>query len=283
MPVIRPMLAADVPAVHDLTVATFDDLERRLNREPEPPPDPAEAHIRYHHLVRTDPGGAWVAESEDGIDGCALALLREGVWGLSLLVVRPGLQSGGVGSGLLRHANEYAAGARGRIILSSPDPRAIRAYARLGLAVEPCLFAKGAPHGVREPGGIRIGTKADIPLTAEIDRHTRGGPHGPDIGALLDMNQKLLIAHDRAYAVMSDGGGLRMLSGLDEDAAGDVLRAVLARAKHKASVSWMTAKQQWAIRVCLDARLDLHTSDGVLFLDGDVGSFHPYLPSGTFL
>jgi len=62
------------------------------------------AHIRYRHLVTTDPEGAWVAEHEGAIVGCALALRREDVWGLSLLIVRPDLQSSGTGGALLRRA-----------------------------------------------------------------------------------------------------------------------------------------------------------------------------------
>ena len=143
MPVIRPMSEADVDAALELTNEAFADLDRRLGEEPAPFPDPATATIRYRDLVRRDPGGSWVAEDEHGLAGCALALLREGVWGLSLLVVRPGLQSGGVGSELLRRAYEYGADARGRIILSSPDPRAIRAYHRLGLALHPAVMATG--------------------------------------------------------------------------------------------------------------------------------------------
>src|SRR3954468_10405069 len=118
MPEIRRMTEDDVTAVHDLSVATFEDLSRRFHEAPGPRPDPLMAHKRYRHLVRTDPDGAWVAEDERGIGGCALALRREGVWGLSLLIVRPDLQSAGVGGELLRRANDYADGARGRIILS---------------------------------------------------------------------------------------------------------------------------------------------------------------------
>ena len=137
------MTEDDIEAAFVLTCETFEDLQRRLGEEPDPRPDLAMASIRYRDLVRRDPGGSWVAEDEHGLAGCALALLREGVWGLSLLVVRPGLQSAGVGSGLLRAAHEYGADARGKIILSSPDPRAMRAYHRLGLALHPAVLAKG--------------------------------------------------------------------------------------------------------------------------------------------
>jgi GNAT superfamily N-acetyltransferase len=283
MPVIRPMREDDALGALDLTIATFEDLAKRRNEPPEPRPDPAKVVVRYSHLVRTDPGGAWVAEDDEGLGGCALALKREGVWGLSLLVVRPGLQSAGIGSALLRHAHDYASDARGRIILSSPDPRAIRAYARLGLTAHPSLWASGKPRSVTRPDGIREGSHADIPFTEAVDRHVRGAAHGSDVGVQLAMGQALLIAPERGY-VVTGGGELRMLAAFDEDAAQDLLRAALALAgDRKATVAWLTAAQQWAIRVCVEAGLELRTDYGVVFLDGEVGPFTPYLPSGAFL
>jgi GNAT superfamily N-acetyltransferase len=283
MPVIRPMNENDAVAALDLAIATFEDLAKRHNEPPEPRPDPAKVVVRYTHLIRTDPGGAWVAEDDRGLAGCALALKREGVWGLSLLVVRPGLQSAGIGSDLLRHAHDYASDARGRIILSSPDPRAIRAYARLGLTAHPSLWASGKPRSEATPDGIREGSHADIPFTETVDRHVRGAAHGSDVGVQLAMGQTLLIAPERGYAV-TGGGELRMLAAFDEDTAQDLLRAALALAGDgKAVVAWLTASQQWAIRVCVEAGLELRTDYGVVFLDGEVGRFTPYLPSGAFL
>jgi GNAT superfamily N-acetyltransferase len=282
MPVIRPMGQDDVEAVHDLAVATFEDLNQRRNEPAEPRRDPAKAHIRYRRLIGSDPGGAWVAEDEEGLAGAALGLLREGVWGLSLLVVRPGTQSSGLGTSLLRHAHEYGAGARGRIIMSSADPRAIRAYARLGLDVHPCLDATGEPQAVLEPAGVFVGTRDDIAFTEVVDRHARGAARGCDIGTLLDMGQTLLIVPERGYAVIGDGS-LHTLAALDDDGAREVLRAVLARAAGEVRVGWLTAAQQWAVGVCLDAGLELRSSEGVMLFAGDVGGFQPYIPSGAFL
>jgi predicted N-acetyltransferase YhbS len=281
MPVIRPMTEADVDAALELTNEAFADLDRRLGGEPSPPPDPAKARIRFRDLVRRDPGGSWVAEDEDGLTGCALALLREGVWGLSLLVVRPGLQSGGVGSGLLRRAHEYGAHAHGKIILASPDPRAVRAYHRLGLSLHPAVEAKGEPRDVQPPAGVRVGGADDVPFTAEVDRHVRGAAHGDDILTQLAMGQTLLVAPGRGYAVHGDGA-LRMLAALEPEGASELLRAVLAQAAGTVTVSFITAAQQWAIDVCLEARLELRPT-GPVFLGGDVGPFSPYLPSGAFL
>ncbi|HET6550134.1 MAG TPA: GNAT family N-acetyltransferase [Solirubrobacter sp.] len=283
MPEIRPMREADVPAVHDLNIATFEDLERRRNLPPQPPPDAEKVAVRYRHLLRTDPGGAWVAEHEGELVACALAILREGVWGLSLLVVRPDVQSAGIGRAILAQAAEYANGARGRIILASPDPRALRAYARLGLELHPALGARGKPRLAGTPGGIVTGGVADIPFTEAVDRHVRGAAHGADVGVQLEMGQTLLIAPERGYAVVG-GGEVRLLAALDEDGARDLLRAALATAGDgTATVSWLTSAQQWAIGVCLDAGLELRGDSGAVFVDGDVGPFHPYLPSGAFL
>jgi predicted N-acetyltransferase YhbS len=284
MPELRPMRADDVDAVHELNVETFEALARSHGEVPEPRPDPALAKLRYRDLAAADPDGAWVAEHDGELVGCALALRREDVWGLSLLIVRPDLQSEGLGRALLRRTHEYADGARGRIILSSRDPRAIRSYARLGLAAHPALCGAGKPRGVRAPDGVRAGVEADLPFVAAVDRHVRGAAHGPDMTTLLAMGQRLLIAPGRGYAVVDPGGQLRLLAAFDEDGARDLLRAVLARAgASEMWVPWITSAQQWAIAVCVDAGLELRTDLGVVFLAGDVGPFRPYLPSGAFL
>jgi GNAT superfamily N-acetyltransferase len=279
---LRPMREDDVPAAHELNVETFEDVQRQRGETIDPRPDPAMAHIRYRHLVRTDPGGAWVAEDEHGLAGVALASLREGVWGLSLLVVRPELQSGGLGRTLLRQAHEYANGARGRIILSSRDPRALRSYFRLGLQLHPAIWATGRPQGVVAPEEVREGGCEDIPLTEAVDRHVRGAAHGPDIGALLDMGQTLLVVPERAYAVLGADGDVRLLAAVDDDSARSVLRGALARVP-EISVGWITAAQQWALDVCVEARLELRMDTGAVCFGGDVGAMRPYLPSGAFL
>jgi GNAT superfamily N-acetyltransferase len=125
------MTAADAPAVHELAVGAFNDLDERFGRPlPPPPATPEAAYIRFRHLVASDPGGAVVAERDGQLLGASVALIREGIWGLSMLAVRPGAQSGRIGSSLLSRALEYGASARGGIILSSDDPRAMRAYPR---------------------------------------------------------------------------------------------------------------------------------------------------------
>jgi hypothetical protein len=47
-------------------------------------------------------------------------------------------------------------------------------------------------------------------------------------------------------------------------------------------VLFMTAEQQWAIRVALDARLPL-SPDGPVCVKGKLGPLVPFLPSGAYL
>jgi GNAT superfamily N-acetyltransferase len=283
MPELRPMRADDAGAVFDLAVRCFTDLAERLGLPEEPPPpDPAVACIRHCHLVRTDPGGCWVAEEAGEVVGAAEAIVREGLWGLSLLIVDPRAQSTGVGTTLLRRAHAHGDGARGRLILSSQDPRALRAYRRLGLWPQPCLKASGTPRGVTAPPTVRAGTRADVPLTEAVDRAVRGAAHGADIDCLLDMGAQLLVVPGRGYAVLG-ASRLRLLAATDEAAARDLLRAALAQADGDPEIEWLSERQRWALDVCLDAGLDLRADAGTVFADGEIGPFRPYLPSGAFL
>ena len=132
------------------------------------------------------------------------------------------------------------------------------------------------------PVGVRSGTSGDLELTVAVDRKVRGAAHGSDIGALLQSGSELLVLAGRGYAVVREGQ-VRLLVAVEEDAAATLLRAALVAARGgEVSVDWITAAQNWAVAVCLDAGLDLESS-GAAFLGGDVGPFTPYLPNGAYL
>ena len=191
------------------------------------------------------------------------------------------MQSSGTGGALLRRAHEYADGARGRIIMASPDPRALRAYFRLGLDFHPAASAHGKPK-VQAPEGLRAGDASDIPFTAEVDRHVRGAAHGADIGAQLEMGHD---AADRARSAATRScapeGGVRLLAALDDEAASDLLRAALARAEGDVRIEAMTAKQQWAMAVCVEAGLELRLDAGAMFTERRRRSVHAISAFGS--
>ncbi len=202
--------------------------------------------MRYRHLVRTDPDGSWVAEDEHGIAGCALALRREDVWGLSLLIVRPELQSAGVGGA--------AAAPRARLrrrrprphhpLLARParDPRLLAARPRdRTRASGPRARRAASPIRPR----LRVGTRDDIPFTEAVDRHVRGAAHGADIGVQLEMGQTLLIAaRPRLRRHRRTTASCASLAAFDDDSARELLRAALARVgDREVSVSWLIGRR----------------------------------------
>src|SRR4051812_15162854 len=230
--------------------ATNESFEQRAHR----------GCSRIAHLLATDPGGAWVAESADRrVVGLALALVREGLWGLSLFAVEPPLQGKGVGRRLLDAALGYANGSRGAVILSSTDPKAMRRYARAGFALRPLVAAAGMVDRSRLPAphpGVHAGTGDDLALTAAVSRHVRGATHAPDIPNQLDNGCELLVLGDRGFVVHRQGSP-RLLAARDEEAAAALLWAALAAAPLGATVQvdFISAGQDWAIAVVLEAGL----------------------------
>jgi GNAT superfamily N-acetyltransferase len=283
MPEIRPMNDADIRGVHETALVTFRDLEERLGKEPGPPGSFPQAAVRFRRLLATDPGGAWVAEHEGEVVGCSLALVREGIWGLSLLVVHPEHQSTGVGRELLARAVAHGNGARGRLILASRDTRALRAYLGLGLDLHPAARAHGRPRDVAAPAGVRALCAEDREWVDAVGRHVRGAAHGGDLDAFLESDCTVAVLPERGYAVWRDGG-LRLLAALDEDAACRLLRAQLrAAGDGEAAVEYVTSSQQWAFRECLAAGLTIDSAGGALLSGGELGTMAPYLPSGPYL
>jgi GNAT superfamily N-acetyltransferase len=243
-------------------------------------------HARFAHLLATDPGGAWVAEHDGRVVGVALALVREGIWGLSLFGVAPEHQGRGIGRELLEAAFGHGAGARGHLILSSESPAAMRRYARLGLDLRPCVAAAGIVDASRLPAadGVCDAGLAGVPVADAIGRAVRGAGHGVDLPVALEQpDARLLLYEDRAFAVVRSDR-VWLLGGLDEPAATRVLQAALAAIPpgSTAHVDFLTAGQDWAVRTCLDAGLAL-TPDGPFFTGGDLGPLRPYVPCGAYL
>ena len=208
MPVIRPMTRARTSRPRwSSTVATFDDLSRRRDEEPEPPPpDPKAPTCATAHLRAHDPEGAVGGRGRRrGLAGCALALEREGMWGLSLLVVPPGAQSAGVGRDLLRRAHDYAQGAAA----GSSWPRPTRGRSAptrgSGWTSHPCFARHGHRADVPRPTGSVTATRA----TSRSSRRSTASSAAPRTGRtsrrMLEMGQTLLILRTAATPSFGDG------------------------------------------------------------------------------
>jgi hypothetical protein len=75
-----------------------------------------------------------------------------------------------------------------------------------------------------------------------------------------------------------------MIGARDDEAAQRMLWALLVTAGPGATVNvdFLTAGQDWALPVILDARLAL-SPDGPMFAGGALGPLAPYIPSGAYL
>ncbi len=278
--VIRPLTAADVAAAATVSAEAlpippaFEDGGRNAWLE-----------ARIERLRTTDPGGAWVAELDGAVAGVALALVREEIWGLSLLAVRPGLHARGAGGRLLAAALEHYAGARGGLIASSTDPRAMRLYARAGFDLRPCVSLAGMLDLAALPGGLRAARSDDVEHAAALARPVGGGAYDPgDIATYLARpGFELLVIPDEGFAVHRDGSPA-MLAARDDDAAADLLWSCFAAAPRGGSVhvDFVTAGQDWAVRAGLAAGLAL-SPEGPLYTRGELGPLRPWLPSGGIL
>jgi GNAT superfamily N-acetyltransferase len=239
-------------------------------------------HERIAHLLATDPGGAWVAEHEGTPAGAAMALVRDGLWGLSLFALAEEHRGTGAGRTLLDAAAAHGKGTRGGIVLSSAHPAAMRLYARLGLDLRPCVSLAGAVR-IRPavPLGVREVSERDHPWMERVSREVRGAAYGPDLARFEAGGAELRCVAERGWIAVR-GGEVNVLLARDEEAATALLTWQLAVAREDVEVTFLTAGQDWAIGVGLEAGLAL-TPDGPVFTRGELGTLRCWIPSGAYL
>ncbi len=286
---IRRMRSSDIAAAYESAAMSFatepEERERVSSRTEE---EVEESHKRYRSSLRTDPGGAWVAEDKGAIVGVAIALRREKLWILSLFTVDEARRGKGVGRELLDRALEYGEDLPAAMIASSTHPAAMRSYALAGFTLHPTLTAEGFVRREQIPPSLPVheGDESRLELAAEVDRRLRGGAHGPDLEYMLASGNRLLVserAGEMGYALVKEGSP-RLLAATHEEMARDLLWAVLAdgRPGVESVVRWITARQSWAVDVALEAGLSLKP-DAPICIKGNPGPLYPYLPSGPYL
>jgi GNAT superfamily N-acetyltransferase len=292
---VRPLTRDDVPAVERLTDEAYHDLALRTLRAGWPTPDrrtpehAARWQQRLQHLLRTDPGGCWVAASGAGPDllGAAVSLRRDLTWILSSFAVRPGTQGRGVGRQLLEAALSHGRGCLRGMIASSQDPAAARRYRLAGFTLHPAMVLRGrVPRSVLPVvERVREGSLGDRDLLDSVDRRVRDSAHGVDHEVMLQGHR--LVVVDRStgsgYAYVPPAGGVSLLAATNRRTATDLLWESLAASDPEVPVSidHVTAVNEWAVDVGLASRLELWT-EGYLALRG-MKPPAPYLHNGGLL
>ncbi len=282
----------DAEAVWEVVSAAFGDTAALAGLDGWPPEYVAEVHDRNRHLARSDPGGCWLAVDDGGMPlGAALSTRREGTWGLSMFAVLPRAQRQGVGRELLAATLLYGRGCLRGIICGSEDPRAVATYRRAGFALHPAMRLRGTVGPETKArlsppdGAVHEGAARHRDLLDSVDRRTRGGAHGTD-HELLMAQRRLLVVDDLAgsgYCYVGEDGKVELLAATSRRLAKRLLTAALLCLPEgtDARVPGLTAEQQWAVDVGLEAGLELSTG-GYVCLRG-MPPPAPYIPSGTFL
>lgn len=281
------MTTDDIDVARAVQAAAFAGPDDPTDPATFPPEATARQHRRYRQLLAEDPAGCWVAESSAGVVGVGLALLRDDLWGLSMLAVRPDLQANGIGHRLLDATLTYAAGASRATILSTSDPKAMACYAGAGFDLHPQVAGRGKVR--RTPPTdprVRAGGPDDVALADDVDRAVRGAARYGDQLVLAETWSMYVVDDDagRGYAYMRDNGEVEAVAATDDDIATALLWRCLEHAIAKdveASVEHANARQQWAVRVMLEAGLSLRPSGPVFWRGGTPPP--AYLPSGPWL
>ena len=273
---LRPATPSDAPAMGALAREVFGDSPDR---------DPLAATRRLEHCLRTGHHASAVAldPASGGMIGASVVIERGPLTILSLAIVREDWQSRGVGRALLERFPAREAG-RNRVIMSSPDPKAMRRYAALGLSLRPTVSACGVlrPRAVEAPPEAEAMTPLEGRERLDrisADPAARGVAYGAD-AAMWDRQGDVLHLIDDRAAVVRGGGVLRVAVARDPEAGRLALRAALAAVPPGATVHLrhMREGQDWAIEEMLRADLAL-SPEGPLFSDRPLGALH--LPTGT--
>jgi ribosomal protein S18 acetylase RimI-like enzyme len=288
----RPMSEADVPAA----VAAFDSgLLAMLARHQLPVTgnsiqDERRRKDRTRHFLGTDPDGSWVADEGGVVIGMSQSFVREDYWTLSQLGTVPGRQGHGVGRELLRlalsHGDQHSPGT----IQCSRDPKAMALYTSFGFVLHPVVAAWGVmrPGSVERPDEVTRYepdevTEHELDVISVIDRKVRGSARTVDIVSMLSQpGNRLLLHADQGYAVSRDER-IVTLGARHEESASLVLRAMLAEtpAGETIEINWLTSAQQWAIRLVVEAGIEL-VPYGPVMVRGMDGPPSPYIPSGGY-
>jgi len=146
---IRPGTSKDLFSafvVFRLALYRLNQSLELASPEDKPSPESFSAHFEIfrtytEHLTQTA-DQFWVAEDEGEIIGFSRSILRDGIRQLSELFVHPDKQSQGVGKRLLESAFPSDS-VNNRVIIASPDVRAVTRYLKSGVKIRFTIYDWG--------------------------------------------------------------------------------------------------------------------------------------------
>lgn len=305
--VVRRATAADLAACEDVWRDGLNDYLLPLGQM-EITPDNPQLRQLHAHLLETDPSLFWVATRTAGpgiTDGetviaFAAAARRGPTWFLSMLFVRPGEQSRGLGRRLLDRIlpNDGVV----RAVATDPaQPMSNGLYASVGMVARVPVFnlvgrptrqeaLEPLPEGVvvagpaAEPDGSAIAAEID-----ELDRETLGFDHGMDHAFLRRGGRTCFTYRDATgrlagYGYTSAVGrigpvAVRPMLPLASVVA-DLLTSVSPRG---ASAVWVTGQAGPTIEMLVRAGLRIEGFPVLLGWNRTFAAFDRYIPTSPGL
>ena len=169
---IRPATSDDVEHIARIFDAAAGWLNERYRPDSDRPfPPPTQREHLYRHLL--DTGGVFVAEDPDPV-GFSAAIIREGVWFLSLLWVLPDHHGAGAGSALLDETLAWGRSAKAFSVIASPYPVAQLIYLRASMFPLWVQVDLAGPRAKDVPDGLEPLAPPDQDWVDDIDREVRG-------------------------------------------------------------------------------------------------------------
>jgi len=225
----RPGRPEDLHVCPLIWQEAIDDYQRRLNQPPLGD-DMAPLRRLLAHTLASDPDRFWVAvDGDDEVCGFASATLREGLWFLAMLFVRPGTQAAGVGGALMDRAQAGRDVDPGGPAVPGPDQpfdTGIHTWGMCTDAAQPISNGLYARRGMvpRIPTWRLVGDvrrwSAVPPLPASLEAvpfervEAEGGPEGQRrLADLVDALDRELIgsAHPAEHAYLRREGRVGFL------------------------------------------------------------------------
>jgi len=233
----RPATAADIEATYELfRNATGDLLAQRNLALAEPT---AAGRARFfafrRHVLRHDPDRFWVAESgrDRQLVGFGIATLRDRLWYLAALHVRPGWQGRGIGRDLLRRCQESIAVRPEivRIVISdSLNPHSNLLYARAGMMQSEALIVLSGPTYAAD-SRLTVARIDCADSMTEFDLAALGTTRGQDHAFWLEQPSQSLLTMTNADAVVgyayAGAAGVGPAVGRDEATLATVIDAAI--------------------------------------------------------
>jgi GNAT superfamily N-acetyltransferase len=309
----RPATPADLPTCARIWRESLNDYMGRLGL-PEVPDDLVAILRLYGHLQSTDPTRFIVAEragdgepATDGsaIDAFVVALVRDGLWFLSMLFVLPRAQGRGLGRALLGAAltaDGVDAPKWHATATDSAQPISNGLYGSFGMVPRiPLLRLVGLPerrrsfpalpHGVEATAfeeidgtGAGLGTSALAAEVAALDRDALGVEHAVDHAFVAAEGRRGFLYHDATgaavgYGYTSESGRVGPISVADAGLIGAVVGHLVTAVRPRGAFGlWVPGTAGEAVVPLLRAGFRFDGFPVLLCWDQPFADFTRYLP-----